>query len=100
MGKDKINLALFWSKYNNTVTSVNDLVLGLDKERYKVIFIYMSSYGVEKNLIEEAGYKVVYLSNIKSIKAFRFSILFKLVKVLKQNNIDILHCHRYQLRRN
>ena len=66
MRKDKINLALFWSKYNSTVTSVNDLVLGLDKERYKVIFIYLSGYGVEKNLIEEAGYEVFYLSNLKS----------------------------------
>jgi len=96
LGKDKINLALFWSKYNSTVTSVNDLVLGLDKKRYKVIFIYLSGYGVEKNLIEEAGYKVFYLSDKKSIKAFRFSILFKLVKILKEKEIDILHCHRYK----
>jgi glycosyltransferase involved in cell wall biosynthesis len=94
--KDKINLALFWSKYNSTVTSVNDLVLRLDKERYKVIFIYLSSYGVKKNLIEEAGYEVFYLSDKEFIKAFRFSILFKLVKILKENNIDILHCHRYK----
>ena len=75
---------------------MNDLVLGLDKERYKVIFIYLSGYGVEKNLIEEAGYKVFYLSNRELIKAFHFSILFKLVKILKENNIDILHCHRHK----
>jgi glycosyltransferase involved in cell wall biosynthesis len=96
LGKDKINLALFWSKYSSTVTSVNDLVLGLDKERYKIIFIYMTCYGIERNLIEEAGYEVFYLSNIEFIQAFRFSILFRLVKVLKENNIDILHCHRHK----
>ena len=96
MGKDKINLALFWSRYSSTVTSVNDLVLGLDKERYKVIFIYMTGYGIERNLIEEAGYKAFYLSNIEFIKTFRFSILFRLVKILKENKIDILHCHRHK----
>jgi len=96
MKKDKINLALFWPKYSSTVTSLNDLVLGLDKERYKVIFIYLSGYGVEKNLIEDAGYEVFYLSNLELINTFRFSILFRLVKILKEHNIDILHCHRHK----
>jgi len=30
------------------------------------------------------------------VKEFRFSILFRLVKILKENNIDILHCHRHK----
>ncbi len=96
MKKDKINLALFWPRYSNTVTSLNDLVLRFDKERFNVIFIYLSGYGVEKNLIEEAGYVVFYLSNIKRINTFRFSILFRLVKILKKHNVDILHCHRHK----
>lgn len=96
MEKDKINLALFWSKYSSDSTSLNDLILGLDKERYNVIFIYLSGFGTDKNLMEEAGYKVFYLSNIEMVKEFRFSILFRLVKILKENNIDILHCHRHK----
>jgi len=94
--KDKINLALLWPRYNNTVTSLNDLVLRFDKERFNVIFIYLSGYGVEKNLIEEAGYEVFYLSNFKRVNSFRFSILFRLVKILKKHNVDILHCHRHK----
>jgi len=94
--KKKINLALLWPKYNIAGIWFNELVLGLDKERFNLIFIYLSSYGVEKNLIKEAGYKVFYLSNIELINAFRFSILFRLVKILKENNIDILHCHRHK----
>ena len=93
MRKDKINLALLWSEYEGKVTSVNDLVLGLEKERFNIIFIYLSGYGVDENLIEEAGYKVFYLSNIKLINAFRFSILFKLIKILKDHKVDVLHCH-------
>lgn len=96
MKEDKINLALFWSRYSSTVTSLNDLVLRLDKERFNVIFIYLSGYGVDKNLIEEAGYEVFYLSNIRRINAFRFSVLFKLVRILKEHNVDILHCHRHK----
>ena len=96
MEKKKINLALLWPKYNIAGIWFNELVLGLDKERFNLIFIYLSSYGVEKNLIKEAGYKVFYLSNIELINAFRFSILFRLVKILKENNIDILHCHRHK----
>jgi glycosyltransferase involved in cell wall biosynthesis len=70
--------------------------LGLDKKRFNVIFIYLSSYGVEKNLIEEAGYKVFFLSNFKRVDSFRFSIFFRLVKILKKHNVDILHCHRHK----
>jgi glycosyltransferase involved in cell wall biosynthesis len=96
LGKEKINLALLWSKYSSIGTSLNDLILRLDKDRFNVIFIYLTSHGVEKNLIEEAGYKVFYLSNIEMVKEFRFSILFRLIRILKENNIDILHCHRHK----
>jgi len=91
--KTKINLALMWPEYDGGVTSVNDLVLGLDRDRFNVIFIYLSGYGVDRNILEEKGYEVFYLSNIKLINAFRFSILFKLVKILKDHKIDLLHCH-------
>jgi len=94
--KDKINIALLWPKYSGRVTSVNDLVLGLDKERFNAIFIYLSGYGDEKNLLEEAGYEVFYLSNIKRFNAFRFSILIRLVRILKEHNVDIIHCHRHK----
>jgi glycosyltransferase involved in cell wall biosynthesis len=94
--KDKINVALLWSKYSGNVTSVNDLVLGLDRERFNIIFIYLSGHGVDKNLIEEAGYQVFYLSRIKRLKIFRFSILRRLVKILKEHNVDILHCHAHK----
>jgi len=94
--KGKINLALMWPEYDGGVTSVNDLILGLDRDRFNVIFIYLSGYGVDRNILEEKGYEVFYLSNIKLINAFRFSILFKLVKILKDHKIDLLHCHSHK----
>ena len=96
LGKDKINLALLWPSYGDNVTSVNDLVLGLDRKRFNVIFVYLTGYGVERNLIEEAGYKVFYLSNIRLINTFRFSILLKLIRILREHNVDILHCNSHK----
>ena len=96
MKKDKINLALFWSRYDGGVTSVSDLVLKLDKERFNVIFIYLTGYGVEKNIIEEAGYDVFYLSDIKRFRSPRLSILFRLIRILKERKVDILHCHAHK----
>lgn len=96
MRKNKINLALLWSKYGGNVTSVNDLILGLDKERFNAIFIYLSGYGIDKDLIEKAGFKVLYLSKIKRIKRFRISILLKLIRILKEHDIDIIHCHAHK----
>jgi len=95
--KDKINIALLWPKYSGKVTSVNDLVLGLDKERFNVIFIYLTGYGKSSNFLEEAGYEVFYLSNMERINVFRLSILLRLVGILKEHNVDILHCHRHKL---
>jgi len=92
----KINIALMWAKYAHGITSVNDLVLGLDRQRFNIIFIYLSGYGVERNLIKEAGYEVFYLSNVELLNAFRFSILFKLVKILKAHDVDIIHCHAHK----
>ena len=96
LGKDKINLALLWPEYEGKTTSVSDLVLGLEKERFNVIFIYLSGHGVDRNLREESGYKVFYLSNIELINAFRLSILLKLIKILKGHQIDVLHCHAHK----
>jgi glycosyltransferase involved in cell wall biosynthesis len=94
--KDKINLALLWSRYDGGVTSVGDLVLRLDKEHFNVIFIYLTRHGIETNFIEEAGYDVVYLSDIERIKGFRLSILYRLVRILKERNVDTLHCHGHK----
>ena len=93
---DRITIALVWPKYDGGVTSVSDLLVGLDKSRFEVIFIYLSSDGAKNNHLEEAGYKVFYLSDIGRLNAFRFSILFRLVKILKAHKVDILHCHAHK----
>lgn len=94
-GKGRINLALLWPKYGK-VTFVDEMILSLNRDRFNVIFIYLSGYGAGRNLLEEAGFEVFYLSDIKRINAFRLSILLRLIRILKDHKIDILHCHRHK----
>lgn len=96
MTGQKITIALLWPRYGGKVTSVNDLVLGLDRKRFDIIFIYLSRYGADNNFIEEAGYDVFYLSDKKRVSSFRLSILFRLAKILKERKVHIIHCHRHK----
>ncbi len=96
MGKCKIKIAVLELKYPGALTSVNDLVASLDKDKFEAMFCYLSNDGPAENHFAQAGFKVCYLSSIKRFNAFRFSVLMKLVRVLKENDIDILHCHAHK----
>ncbi len=85
-----------WARYEDKVTSVNDLVLRLDRKRFNVIFFFLGGDVGERNLLREAGYEVLYLSNAKKINTFRFSVLFRLAKLLKERKVDVLHCHAHK----
>jgi glycosyltransferase involved in cell wall biosynthesis len=91
-----ITVALFWPRYQGNVSSLNDLALGLDRERFKVIFIYLSEHGVDKRYLKETGCEFFCLSEKKRINSFRFSVISNLVRILKEHHVDILHCHRHK----
>lgn len=91
-----INLALLWSKYDGNVTSVNDLVVRLDKKRFNVLFIFLRGDAGGRNSLRDAGYPVFYLSNTKTSSAFHFSILSGLVRILKEHRVRVLHCHAHK----
>jgi glycosyltransferase involved in cell wall biosynthesis len=94
--EDKITLALLWPRYAGKVTSVNDLVVRLDKNRFNLIFVFLRGDADERNFLREAGYPVFYLSNAKRVSAFRFSVLSGLVRILKEHKVDVLHCHAHK----
>jgi len=75
---------------------VNDLVLRLDRKRFNILFVFLRGDAGERNSLAEAGYKVLYLSNARRINAFHFSVLFRLVKILKEHKVDVLHCHAHK----
>ena len=75
----------------NTLYTVDKL----DKEKYNV-FLVSGTKGI---LIEEAGklkgVKVILLSSLRHEISFLFDLIcfFKLQKIMKENNIDIVHTH-------
>jgi len=92
----KITVALFLGKNVGGVTSVSELVLGLDEKRFDVMFIYLSGYGDEANRKEINGRKVFYLSDKRHVRTFNLSIFLKLAGVLKEQKIDIIHCQTHK----
>ncbi len=96
MHENKINLALLWANYDGGVTSVNDLIIRLDKNRFNPIFIFLTGNKSVENHLQQAGYKVFYLSDKKHLRTFSPSAIFRLAKLLRENRIDILHCHAHK----
>lgn len=97
MPNAKIKLAVLKSKYfGPVVTSVDDLAVGLDNDQFEVIFIYLSSADAPENHLEKKGHRVYYLSDIQRLNAMRPYILFRLVRILRQNKINLLHCHAHK----
>lgn len=96
MYENKINLALLWASYGSGVTSVNDLIVRLDKNRFNPIFIFLTSGKSAENHLQQAGYRVFYLSGKKHIATFSLPAILRLAKLLRENRVDILHCHRHK----
>lgn len=92
---DRTTIALLWSRYAGSTTSVNDLVLGLDKSRFAVMFIYLCGRGAGEDLFEKAGYEVFYLRRRRRMPFLSPGTLLKLARVLKQRRVHILHCHTH-----
>ena len=96
MENKKIIAARLWSQYRGDIPSRTPVILGLDPDRYNKICIYLAKDSQNGNVFEQNGCKVFYLSEKPSVGQANLAVLWKLVKVLKQQKVDILHCHRYQ----
>ncbi len=91
----KTKVALLWSKHGGSTTSVNDLVVSLDRSRFDVMCIYLCGHRTSDDLFEKAGHEVIYLTEKRRLQFFSLRALFRLVRILKQHRVDILHCHTH-----
>lgn len=96
MKKNKIAIARLLLSYDGGFPSRAGVIMGLNPERFRTLFIHLTKCSEEENFFEKKGYKVFYLYGNKVLNAFRLSILRKLVKILKEQKVDILHCHRHK----
>ncbi len=95
-GQDKIVVASFSKAYFGKITGVGDLVAGLDRDRFKAIFIFLSGHNDEATWMEKAGHEVFYLCPDRKIRLYRLSLALKLKKILRSNNVDVLHCQGHK----
>jgi len=94
--KEKIKVALLWKTCTGTVTSVNDLAGALDGDRFDVIFIFLSGPVTTPKWMEEAGYKVFYLTRRREIGFRGVAVLLRLARILRTHRVDVLHCHNHK----
>lgn len=96
MKDNKIVIARLWPRYKGGVTSRAGVIMGLDSNRFRTIFIYLMKSSNEPNFFEQKGCTTYYLSKKKFLRVLNPGIIYKLVKILKDEKVDIVHCHQHQ----
>ena len=91
--KEKITVARLWPRYEGQASSRISVISGIDRQRYETKIVYLMKNSNNPNRFEQMGYKTFYLCRKRYFRVFNLSIIWKLVKVFKQEKIDILHSH-------
>lgn len=92
----KITVALLWKTCSGKVTSIDDLAAALDPERFEVLFIYLTGNEAQVRWVSETGRNVFWLSDDGDIEVFHPRMLFKLIRILRDHDVDVLHCHNHK----
>lgn len=71
-------------------TVMQNLALSLDRQRFKVTVCYLKQRGQVGELLQQAGVDIVGILNSERADYFTF---WKLLRVLRQNRIDVVHTH-------
>jgi len=96
MKDGKIVVARLWHQYKGGVPSRTPVILGINPQKYQTIFIYLMGNSDEPSYFELKGYKTFYISRKKNLRMFNLWTIWKLTGVLKQEKVDILHCHLHK----
>jgi len=96
MRDGKIIVARIWPGYTGGVPSRMPVITGVNPEKYETVFVYLSKGSDEPNIFGQKGKKVFYLSEKSSISSFSLWSIFKLARLLKKENVDIVHCHKHK----
>jgi glycosyltransferase involved in cell wall biosynthesis len=88
----KIVVALLWKCDGGMATSINDLALALDPDRFEVIFIFLKSQGKAASRLAETN-RVFYLPRGWAGVTRFLPTVIRLARILRTHRIDVLHCH-------
>ena len=96
MQDGKIVIARLWSRYKGKTPSRAPVILGLDPQRYQTICVYLARNSEKPNFLQEKGCKAFYIYPKKFLRMFNLPVIWKLSRLLKNQKVDILHCHRHK----
>jgi len=97
MNEKKIVVARVFEDYDGGTPSRFGVFRRLDPNQFETICVFLEKLSDEPNELEEAGYNVFYISDsevrglFSGIRAVR-----KLAAILKENRVDIIHCHKHK----
>ncbi len=95
--KKRLTVAAIYPTYGGGgVPAVGKLATLLDSERFRVIHIFLKSKGGRKDSFTVDGQQFYCLSGKKKLHALSVPMLLKLVAILKDEKVDIIHAHRHK----
>lgn len=93
MPKLKILHVTFDMRIGGTETVIKNLVEGIDSEQFDVeILCIEPNLGPFGEQLQQQGVKI---TNLNWVGGFDTKLIKAIRQYIKQNNIDILHCHQY-----
>lgn len=95
MRNGKIIVARLWPKFGGNIPSVIPVILGINPKKYETIGIYLTKNSDIPNLLEQNGKKIFYVTQKPQLPLFKPAAFFKLAEILKNQGVDILHCHHH-----
>jgi len=96
MRNGKIIVARFWPKFGGDIPSRTPVILGINPQKYETICIYLTKNSSNPNIFEKNGKKVFYITDKPELPLFKPGVFLKLVAILKNEGVDILHCHKHK----
>jgi len=96
MRDGKIIVARLWPFFSGGSQSRAPVILGINPEKYETIIIYLTKKSSNPNIFEQKGKKVFYLTENSKLRFFNPFVISKLTAVLKNQGVDILHCHMHK----
>jgi glycosyltransferase involved in cell wall biosynthesis len=74
-----------------------NLVTGLDKQAFSQSICYLHGNMDEPNPLKKLGYEIFCIGiPKKKLRRFRPSMVFQIARIIKEQDIDIVHCQRHK----
>jgi len=96
MDNRKIKTAWLFQKYDGCSFFASGVMEQLHSQNYSMTCIYLEKRSDAHNILEDFGCRVMNIGHEGTARVFNPFVLWRLSKFLRDNEIDVLHCHRHK----